>query len=189
MRVKELMRSTPHAIPRREGSDSVFSSTTLTPTMVLFDVPGWTVPGHPVAVTPKKRKRKSKHDIQSATVNVEKVIEQLAASPAGNTRRGGVSASATEDDRPSRRKNRRRAKDNDSRRSPVQEDATHAPSKKRRKKEERPGDTKATRVAQTPSTSTFNPTPVPRGSLTNLQHAMKQSLGGARFRFVIHHER
>ncbi|KAH9960511.1 methyltransferase-domain-containing protein [Russula dissimulans] len=162
--------------------------------MVLFDVPGWSVPGHPVAVTPKKRKRKSKHDshnIQSATANVEKVIEQLAASPAEreNTRRGGVSASATVGDRPARRKNRRRAKDNKSQRSPtpaaVREDETHAAPKKKRRKEERPGDTlkaKATGAAQAPSTS--NPTPEPRGSLTSLQHAMKQSLDGARFRWI-----
>ncbi|KAI0306946.1 methyltransferase-domain-containing protein [Multifurca ochricompacta] len=48
--------------------------------MVLFDVPGWTVPGDPVAVAPKKRKRPIKRHldkVQSATVNIEKLMGRL----------------------------------------------------------------------------------------------------------------
>jgi hypothetical protein len=71
--------------------------------MALFDVPGWSIPNEPVAVTSKKRKRASKQNldkVQSAATNVERLMEQLAASPAAeNTRHelkegksGGMSA-------------------------------------------------------------------------------------------------
>ena len=171
--------------------------------MALFDVPGWSVPDEPVEATPKKRRRASKQNfdkVQSATVNVEKLIEQLAASPAAeNTRRelkegkgGGVFADG---DRPS--KKHRRGKKTKLRQSPtpaaipVKEDGAdeEAPRKKRKKdkRKETPGEKDTVPL----SSSESRPPPESRSSgstLTSLQHGMKQSLDGARFRYVIHHD-
>lgn len=170
-----------------------------TSTMALFDVPGWSVPDEPVRVTPKKRRRTSKQTfdkVQSATVNLERLVEQLAASPAAeNTRSdpkegksGGVSADG---DRPA--KKRRRVKKNKSQQSPTpaitpapQEDGTHEASRKKRKKDKRK-ETSGEKVTGTPSSlESRPPPPEPRSKLTSLQHGMKQSLDGARFRYVNH---
>ncbi|KAN0126628.1 putative methyltransferase domain containing protein [Russula decolorans] len=161
--------------------------------MALFDVPGWSVPNEPVAVTPKKRKRTSKQNldkVQSAATNVERLMEQLAASPAAeNTRHelkedkgGGVSADG---DRPPEKK-RRRVKRKKSQQSPtpaaVQEDETNKASRKERKKDKRNENSgeKATVISSTET----RPTPESRSTLTSLQHGMKQSLDGARFRWI-----
>ena len=115
--------------------------------MVLFDVPGWSIPEEPVAAAPKKRKRTSKQDsnkVQSATVNVERLIEQLATGPAAENTRGelkeGISGGVSADG--DRLPRRRRVKRNKSRQSPtptaaVQEDGTHTASGKKRKKTKR----------------------------------------------------
>jgi hypothetical protein len=163
-----------------------------TPTMALFDVPGWSVPDEPVGVTPKKRRRTHKQNfdkVQSATVNLERLVEQLAPSPAAeNTRSdpkegksGGVSADG---DRPA--KKRRRVKKNKSQQSPTpatQDDGTHEASRKKRRKDKRK-ETSGEKVTAT--LSPLEPPPEPRSTLTSLQHGMKQSLDGARFRYVIH---
>jgi hypothetical protein len=165
------------------------------PIMTLFDVPGWSVPDEPVRVKPKKRKRTSKQNfdkVQSATVTLERLMEQLAASPAAETTRsdpkeeksGGVSADG---DRPA--KKRRRVKKNKSQQSPtptaIQEDGTHEASRKKRKKDKRK-ESSGEKVTGTPSPLKSRPPPEPRSTLTSLQHGMKQSLDGARFRYVIH---
>jgi len=160
--------------------------------MALFDVPGWSIPDEPV-VTSKKRKRASKPNIdkvQSAAANVERLMEQLAASPtAENTRHElieGKSAGVSADgDGPSEKK-RRRVKRKKSQQSPtpavVQEDETHKASKKKRKKD------KEKEKSGEKATVTLSPTESRSTSLTSLQHGMKQSLDGARFRHVIHHD-
>ncbi|KAF8484528.1 methyltransferase-domain-containing protein [Russula ochroleuca] len=161
--------------------------------MTLFDVPGWSVPDEPVRVKPKKRKRTSKQNfdkVQSATVTLERLMEQLAASPAAETTRsdpkeeksGGVSADG---DRPA--KKRRRVKKNKSQQSPtptaIQEDGTHEASRKKRKKDKRK-ESSGEKVTGTPSPLKSRPPPEPRSTLTSLQHGMKQSLDGARFRWI-----
>jgi ribosomal RNA-processing protein 8 len=167
--------------------------------MTLFDVPGWSIPNEPVAVTDKKRKRTSKQNfnkVQSAATNVERLMEQLAASStAENTRHelkegksGGVSADG---DRPPEKKRRRVKRNKKSQQSPtpaaIQEDETYKASRKKRKtdKQKEKSGEKAT---VTPSPTETRPLPESRStSLTSLQHGMKQSLDGARFRHVIHH--
>ena len=164
--------------------------------MALFDVPGWTIPGEPVAVASKKRKRASKQNVdkvQSAATNVETLMEQLTASSrpaAENTRHRGKSGDVSADgDRPPKRRSRVKRLDN-SQQSPtpaaVQDDEIHKSSRKKRKKDkekEKSGE----KVIATPSPTETRPPPESRNtSLTSLQHGMKQSLDGARFRYVIH---
>lgn len=166
--------------------------------MALFDVPGWSIPDEPVAVMPKKRKRASKQNldkVQSAATNMERLMEQLAASPAAeNTQhelKEGKSGGVSADGDRSPEKKRRHIKRNKSQQSPtpaaVPEDETHKASRKNRKKDkrkERSGE-KAT-VMLSPTEN--RPPPESRStSLTSLQYGMKQSLDGARFRYVIHH--
>ena len=167
--------------------------------MALFDVPGWSVPDDPVAVTPRKRKRTSKHDsnkeIRSATVNVEKVMEQLSARlgpTAENPRRdlaegknGGLS---TDVDRTPRMK-RGRAQGVKSQQSPipaVQQAEPHKTSKKRKKERPKKGPPAGDRVTGSRSTASSQLPTESRSALTSLQHDMKQSLDGARFRCVTH---
>jgi ribosomal RNA-processing protein 8 len=166
--------------------------------MALFNVPGWSIPDVPVAVTSKKRKRSSKQNsdkVQSAATNMERLMEQLAASPAAeNTRHelkegksGGVSADR---DRPPEKK-RRHVKRNKSQQSPtpaaVREDETYRASRKDRKKDKRK-ERSGEKATVTLSPTETRPPPESRStSLTSLQHGMKQSLDGARFRYVIRH--
>ena len=169
-------------------------TSTRTLTMALFDVPGWSVPDDPVAVTPQKRKRTSKSDsnkIRSATVNVERVMEQLAARP------GPAAVSPQKEDnnrglstgggRPSKKK-RRHVEGNKSQQAPtptaIQQVETHRTPKKKRKKggpKETSGD--KTAGSQSPSSRLASEA---HSTLTSLQHDMKQSLDGARFRCVIY---
>ncbi|KAI0291704.1 methyltransferase-domain-containing protein [Russula brevipes] len=158
--------------------------------MALFDVPGWSIPDDPVAVTSKKRKRAPKRDsdkVQSATVNVEKLMAGLAASPVtesphrGKNGRGRVS---TGGDRPPPQKRKR-----SNLQSPaptaaaVQDNGTRRASKKEKKKDRRktvPEDT----ANASPPPSSSHPPPESRSTLTSLQHGMKQRLDGARFRWI-----
>jgi ribosomal RNA-processing protein 8 len=163
--------------------------------MALFDVPGWSIPGEPVAVTSKKRRRASKQNfdkVQSAATNVETLMEQLAASPAAeNTRYEGKSGDVSADGDRAPKKKRRRVKRNKSQQSPtpdaVPEDETNKTSRKTRKKDKRK-EKSGEKATVTPSPTETRPPPESHStSLTNLQHGMKQSLDGARFRYVIHH--
>jgi len=83
--------------------------------MVLFDVPGWSVPGAPVAVPSKKRKRPQGLDqMQSATVNVEKLMKRLATEQthdASSTKGDRSGASAGADGHQPPKKKRKRVKD------------------------------------------------------------------------------
>jgi ribosomal RNA-processing protein 8 len=166
--------------------------------MVLFNVPGWSISDDPVTVIPKKRKPSSKNDlnkVQSATANIEMLMEQLAASPAmGNTRqevkgKSGV-VSPVQYDQPPKKK-RRRAKSNKAQHSqtPValQGDAAQGALGKKKKKKERSKERTADEAPASLSPSLSQPPPPhPRGTLTSLQYSMKQSLDGARFRYAIH---
>ena len=163
--------------------------------MALFDVPGWSIPGEPVAVTSKKRKRASKQNfdkVQSAATNVETLMEQLAASPAAeNTRHEGKTGDVSADGDRAPKKKRRRVKRNKSQQFPtpaaVPEDETNKTSRKTRKKDKRK-EKSGEKATVTPSPTETRPPPESHStSLTSLQHRMKQSLDGARFRYVIHY--
>lgn len=169
---------------------------TVLPPMALFDVPGWSIPDEPVASASKKRKRASKQNfdkVQSVTANMERLMEQLAANPtAENTqhegRKSGVSVVG---DRPPEKK-RRRVKRKKSQQYPtvavVQEDETHKASRKKKKKDKHK-EVSGEKATVTLSPAESRPPPESRStSLTSLQHGMKQSLDGARFRYVIHHD-
>ncbi|KAI9447791.1 methyltransferase-domain-containing protein [Lactarius indigo] len=159
--------------------------------MALFDVPGWSVPGAPLAVPSKKRKRPSKQgldQIQSAAVNVEKLMERLAMErthgPKTKTKRehgGGVSADA---DQPPKKKHKR-VKDHkvlQSHTSTRGDGEQSTPKKKRKDREKKTGGDK---VTSSPSLASSHPPPQPSGNaLTSLQRGMKQSLDGARFRWI-----
>ncbi|KAH9002365.1 methyltransferase-domain-containing protein [Lactarius hatsudake] len=156
--------------------------------MTLFDVPGWSVPGAPVAVSSKKRKRPSKQgldQIQSATVNMEKLMERLATEQThdANTKgdRGeGVSADADQ----SPKKKRKRVKDQVQRsHTPARGDGEQRmPKKKRKDREKKTG---ADKVTSSPPLAPSHPPSQPSGNaLTSLQRGMKQSLDGARFRWI-----
>ncbi|KAH9994079.1 methyltransferase-domain-containing protein [Russula compacta] len=158
--------------------------------MALFDVPGWSIPGDPVAVTSKRRKRTSKHDldkVQSATVTIEKLMEQLdAPGLTAQKPRRGLNASA-QGDQPASKKHKR-AKGNQSQHSPIPttvlQDGSQGPSKKKRRKERSKEETSGNRVTASLSPSSSHPPPESRSTLTSLQHGMKQSLDGARFRWI-----
>jgi len=161
--------------------------------MALFDVPGWSVPDDPVTVTPKKRKWSSKHDsnkIRSATVNVEKVMKQLSAHPGptaegprGQLKKDKEEGPSTE--RPPKKKRRRVEGNKSQAPTPVVQVETHKTSKKKRKKD-RARETSGDKGAGPQSPSSCQLAPESRSTLTSLQHDMKQSLDGARFRYVIH---
>ena len=187
---------TPHSAAEVTELKGVTQPPRLLPPMALFDVPGWSVPHDPVAATPRKRKRTSKHGsnkkIQSATVNVEKVMEQLSArlgpaaeSPLRDLTEGKNGGPSTEDDRPPRTK-RRRAQGNKSQQSPIpatQQVEPHKPSKKRKKERPKQSPPAGDKVPGSRSTASQLPTET-RSALTSLQHDMKHSLDGARFRCV-----
>lgn len=162
--------------------------------MALFDVPGWSISGEPVAVTPQKRKRTPKQNfdkVQSATVNVERLIEQLAASPAAEDTRREVKegkGGGVDGERPATKK-RRRVKKSKLRQSttPITQDGTQEASGTKRKKEKRK-ETSGENVTGTPSSLESRPPPESHSTLTNLQHGMKQRLDGAQFRYVIRHD-
>jgi len=154
--------------------------------MVLFDVPGWSVPGAPVAAPSKKRKPPQGLDqIQAATVNVEKLMKRLATEQTHARTKGdhsGLSAGADAHEPP--KKKRRRVKDK------VQQ--THTPARgdgeqntSRKKRKDRQQKTGGDKLASSPSPAPSHPTPQPSGNgLTTLQRGMKQSLDGARFRWI-----
>ena len=153
--------------------------------MVLFDVPGWSVSGAPVAVPSKKRKRPQGLDqIQSATVNVEKLMKRLAteqeqthASTKGD--RSGPSAGADGHQPPKKKRKRVQDKVQQSH-TPARGDGEQNASRKKRK-----GGQKNTRGDKAASLAASHPTPRPSGNaLTTLQRGMKHSLVGARFRYV-----
>jgi ribosomal RNA-processing protein 8 len=171
-------------------ADTVLSTTT----MALFDVPGWSVPDDPVTVTSKKRKW-FKHDsnkIRSATVNVEKVMKQLSAhlgptaeGPRSQLKQDKEEGLSTEGGRPPKRKHRHVEGNKSQTPTPVVQVETHKTSKKKRKKD-REREASGDKGADPQTRSSSQLVPESPSTLTSLQHDMKQSLDGARFRYVIY---
>ena len=143
----------------------------------MFDVPGWSVSGAPVAVPSKKRKPPQGLDhIKSATVNVEKLMKRLATEQKGDIE--GVDADT---DQPP--KKRKRVKDHKVQpsRTPTRGDGEKGTPRKKRKDRQ-----KKTGEKVTSSLSPASPSQPSGNALTTLQRGMKQSLDGARFRYVNH---
>jgi hypothetical protein len=158
--------------------------------MVLFDVPGWSISDIPVAVIPKKRKPSSKNDlnkVQLATANIELLKDQLAASPSMKGKSGVVTA--VQCDQPPKKKPRR-ANSNKAQQPQTpagwQGDAPQGALGKKKKKRERTKERADEAPASLSPSSSQPPPPSPRGTLTSLQHSMKQNLDGARFRYAIY---
>ena len=156
--------------------------------MALFDVPGWTVPGAPVAVPSKKRKPPQGLDqIQAATVNVEKLMKRLATEQTHDRTKGdrsGLSADADAQQPPKKKRKRVKYK--------VQQSHTPAPARgdgeqntPKKKRKDRQNKTGGDKVVSSPSPASPHSTSQPSdNALTTLQRGMKQSLDGARFRYV-----
>ena len=144
--------------------------------MVHFDVPGWSVPGAPVAVpSSKKRKRPQALDhVQSATVNVEKLMKRLA------TEQSHTSVTADTDQ--SHKKKRKRKVEPSH--PPARGDGEQSTPKKKRKERQKKTGEKGTPLLS--PASPHRPLQPSGNALTTLQRGMKQSLDGARFRYVNH---
>lgn len=174
------MKPESHGAVRKKAAraDSRQGPVVIPSVMAQFDVPGWSVPGVPVAVPSKKRKRPPKQGldhIQSAAVNVQKLMKRLATeqTPASG---GGVSADA---DQPPKKK-RKRVKDPKAQQSHIaaRGDGEQSTLKKKKDRQKKTGGDKASPAPSQP------PSQPSRDALTSLQRGMKQSLDGARFRWI-----
>lgn len=154
--------------------------------MALFDVPGWSVPGAPVAVPSKRRKPPQDLDqIQAATVNVEKLMKRLATERTHARTKGDDSElSAVADAHEPPKKKRRHVKDKvQQSHTPARGDGEKFSPRKKRKDGQKK--TRGDKITSSPLPAPPHPTPQPSGNaLTTLQRGMKQSLDGARFRYV-----
>ena len=133
--------------------------------MSLFEVPGWSIPNAPVKEQSNKANKKRKHSSaqdQGHVQSVDKFLAKLLNNPAK------VEASVSDVGKP---KERRGAV------SPPEENVMgHSPSSRIRKARKKQ---RLNRESPTKNVSDVSP-----ASLTTLQRAMKESLGGARFRYV-----
>jgi ribosomal RNA-processing protein 8 len=152
--------------------------------MALFDVPGWTMSSEPVkeaASTSKKRKRPVDHDDEkfaSAQVNLDKLMETLKGGedshgkPKRKRQKGKKLEKGTEDEKTDRKK------DSSPERKKGEKDRAAPSQKKPKEKKQKAADTHLIVTRADPES-----TPAP-GGLTIFQNRMKQSLDGARFRYV-----
>lgn len=170
--------------------------------MPLFDVPGWTVASEPVkepaTTTSKKRKRPVDHDedkVSAVQMNLDKLMDTLKEGGEGSHEKS------------KRKRNKGRKSDNEARKAVVEDKQPkhaerrqdpslqkkkgeqdivpdEAPSKKlRERKKTKKGDPDAQPAVNTDNTKGIVGIPPP-GGLTTFQNRMKQSLDGARFRYV-----
>lgn len=172
--------------------------------MVLFEVPGWTVPGGPSSDSgSRKRKRpsstpkKSSEKLQHAEMNIEKLMKTLEdkASPAASSSKRGQKAKKINGRQASKLETRKSSVANNEDREPIE---SKSKSKKRSMREstssaqafgkdsqvmkdsQKPGKTQVTLARDAPrATGEGNDA---EANLTTLQRKMKQSLDGARFR-------
>lgn len=202
--------------------------------MALFKVPGWSVPSAPIAgpsaeAHPRKRKRneneKEESKLQSAAVNVEKLMATLGAMGAGGEdigqpkrakkgkgkardKREEAGAGVKEGDKAPRtqkteyKERKERKKGEKDARKPRETAASPAAnplvqsqekSAKKQKKKGRGSDANTTKNSEHDEEVAEKPVPPPQSKksqsagqdgLTTMQARMKQSLDGARFRYV-----
>lgn len=180
--------------------------------MALFDVPGWTVPSQPVAQSAsrnRKRKRGAKAapadddtgQIRTAQVNVEKLMQKLDASgqgaaesqPKKKKRKHTKSVqqehegAADEGAPPPKAEEQIQKKvappQQDVPSQPKGEDGLSQEKKKRKRQRSKHSDAPAPVAPTTPAPKSA-PEPKQKQGLTALQANMKNSLDGARFRYV-----
>ena len=186
--------------------------------MSLFEVPGWTVPNAPVASSSNTRKRKRPGDpeaeakIQSAAVNVDKLMKKLGREEAKDGQEHGKKGKGRNERRDPRGKDvkgkgreKEVAGEGERGKRAVKADvpaakkkvrveaevsSPAAPAKKSKKQNKKGVQEAEDRVADPPSTSASKPpakaekkTSSAKG-LTAMQANMKQSLDGARFRYI-----
>lgn len=171
--------------------------------MPLFDIPGWSVSAPPVTESSthvsKKRKRPSSDSLklQSAEVNLEKLVKRLKDKSSVEVEGGQSSKKRgkTSDAGPSKKTERKRDKEIKAKSGDVGEKKL-IPRPKPTKGSEKssvasPGPTKKVNVrllSTEPSAAPTTTSATKKGghshvpTLTPLQQGMKQSLDGARFR-------
>ncbi|KAF9815553.1 hypothetical protein IEO21_04553 [Rhodonia placenta] len=159
--------------------------------MALFDVPGWGVPGAPVAEAQNSRKRKrpsapNGDKVATATVNLEKLMRKL--DPVGDTSR----PVSTKNQRSKKAKARRTSPERPRKKEPPQkrtrEETSSSPHdppsrKKTKKNANAKGESQGPAASMSAKPSKGAP-PKSKEGLTVLQAGMKNSLEGARFRWI-----
>ena len=170
--------------------------------MVLFDVPGWSVPETPVSSGSKKRKRPAKHDeeLHAAHINIEKLMSKLGASQdvagdrpqkkskKGKGKQGSVLRGNTQSDEAPVHsqahshivgKNKR---DKNSPSSPTEVETPSATANKNSKKKRKDSQRSTTAEVQISQPSPVRGEGSSGSGLTDFQSKMQNSLHGARFR-------
>lgn len=173
--------------------------------MALFDVPGWTVASEPIkdpaTTTSKKRKRPVDHDedkVPAAQINLDKLMDTLKDGGEGTRekskrkrQKGKKSDNETTkavDDKQHKGVDRRQdaslqKKKGERDAVPDHEKDSAPPKKLRERKRAKKSDPDAQVKPDVPTDAADADAPAP-GGLTTFQNRMKQSLDGARFRYV-----
>lgn len=169
--------------------------------MALFDVPGWGVPGAPVAEAQNSRKRKrpsapNGDKVATATVNLEKLMRKL--DPVGDTSRPvstknqrskKAKGTAGQDKKTApRRTSPERPRKKEPPQKRTREETSSSPHdppsrKKTKKNANAKGESQGPAASMSAKPSKGAP-PKSKEGLTVLQAGMKNSLEGARFRQV-----
>ncbi|KAI0265153.1 methyltransferase-domain-containing protein [Gloeopeniophorella convolvens] len=155
--------------------------------MALFEVPGWSVPDAPASMS-KKRKRPAnvgdQDKVQSAAVNLDKLMNKLAARSGGKHHRKEIGTFKNQERH--RKKERPQPKKHEPQHAVAAErnSGTSDPEPKAKKKKKSRDAAETKPDTPRPSSSTRSPPHSPGATLTSLQHGMKQSLDGARFRVI-----
>lgn len=170
--------------------------------MALFDIPGWSVSAPPVAESSqqvsKKRKRPASDSdkLQSAEVNLEKLVKRLKGKGTDTKSvgkgKGKEKADKKKEVKQAKKSKAQRAADAESeaKKKTISRPMPLKAIDKDSITSERPAKRQRTKLAVAEASST--PSPVKKvdgGStdgLTALQKGMKQSLDGARFRCVVY---
>lgn len=177
--------------------------------MSFFSVPGWSVPATPIkeqsTQVSKKRKRPASEsrNVESAAINIEKIMSKLTNSLPEETRKGKEIATKLHD-KPAAKKQKRKqsqtsADHHEKQKADVPASKTKPAPKKPKKAihDEQPASrpsakqSKKAKAKGPVDSSTSEPITTPTKQkvpsdtgLTTLQKTMRDKLGGARFRFV-----
>lgn len=167
--------------------------------MALFDIPGWTVSAPPLAESSrhvsKKRKRPASDGdkLQSAEVNLEKLVKRLKGKGDAETRgsKGKEKEKAGKKTEMKReKKSKAQTVDTEVKKKTISRPMPLKAMDRTSISSERPAKRQKTKpvVTEASSRSSLSPTKKVDGDstdgLTALQKGMKQSLDGARFRCV-----
>jgi ribosomal RNA-processing protein 8 len=167
--------------------------------MSLFEVPGWSVPATPVQSSSSKKRKRSEPEtdakVQSATINVERLIAKLGQGDSGQTKKKankgkGKATVYASPDRPQEKSPKPQKKawtadeaqsHKDSSRLAAVAGASRKGKNKKSKGKEKPQQP-AKPAEPLKKQGTLKEQASPAKGLTTLQANMKHSLDGARFR-------